>query len=389
MKKKLKVMTVFGTRPEAIKMAPVVLELTKYPEYITPVVAVTAQHREMLDQVLNLFNITPDHDLDIMCQGQTLFEITCRAMQGLGAVLAAEKPDLVLVHGDTTTTFAGALSAFYHQTSIGHVEAGLRTHNKFSPFPEEMNRKLTGTLTDLHFAPTLTARDNLLTEAVADMDIFVTGNTVIDALAATVDANYQFDDELLSSIDYANKKVILVTTHRRENLGEPMRQVYQALRDIVTEYPNVEIVFPVHKNPKVREVVDSVLGGLERVHLIDPLDYQPFANLLAKSYLVLTDSGGIQEEAPSLGKPVLVLRDTTERPEAVEAGTVKLIGTDRERVYAETKRLLTDAAEYERMATACNPYGDGQAASRIVQTILWRKGLIEKAPGEFGACVIE
>jgi UDP-N-acetylglucosamine 2-epimerase (non-hydrolysing) len=389
MKKKLKVMTVFGTRPEAIKMAPVVLELTKYPEYITPVVAVTAQHREMLDQVLNLFNITPDHDLDIMCQGQTLFEITCRAMQGLGAVLAAEKPDLVLVHGDTTTTFAGALSAFYHQTSVGHVEAGLRTHNKFSPFPEEMNRKLTGTLTDLHFAPTLTARDNLLTEAVAARDIFVTGNTVIDALAATVDANYQFDDELLSSIDYANKKVILVTTHRRENLGEPMRQVYQALRDIVTEYPNVEIVFPVHKNPKVREVVDSVLGGLERVHLIDPLDYQPFANLLAKSYLVLTDSGGIQEEAPSLGKPVLVLRDTTERPEAVEAGTVKLIGTDRERVHAETQRLLTDAAEYERMATACNPYGDGQAASRIVQTILWREGLIEKAPDEFGSCVIE
>lgn len=389
MKKKLKVMTVFGTRPEAIKMAPVVLELAKYPEYITPVVAVTAQHREMLDQVLNLFDITPDHDLDIMCQGQTLFEITCRAMQGLGAVLAAEKPDLVLVHGDTTTTFAGALSAFYHQTSVGHVEAGLRTHNKFSPFPEEMNRKLTGTLTDLHFAPTLTARDNLLTEAVAAGDIFVTGNTVIDALAATVDTKYKFDDELLSSIDYANKRVILVTTHRRENLGEPMRQVYQALRDIVTEYPNAEIVFPVHKNPKVREVVDSVLGGLERVHLIDPLDYQPFANLLAKSYLVLTDSGGIQEEAPSLGKPVLVLRDTTERPEAVEAGTVKLIGTDRERVYAETKRLLTDAAEYERMATACNPYGDGRAASRIVQTILWRKGLIEKAPDEFGACAIE
>jgi len=252
-----------------------------------------------------------------------------------------------------------------------------------------MNRKLTGTLTDLHFAPTLTARDNLLTEAVAAENIVVTGNTVIDALAATVDANYTFDDTLLSSINYVNKKVILVTTHRRENLGEPMRQVYQALRDIVTEYPVVEIVFPVHKNPKVREVVDSVLGGLERVHLIDPLDYQPFANLLAKSYLVLTDSGGIQEEAPSLGKPVLVLRDTTERPEAVEAGTVKLIGTDRERVYAETKRLLTDTDEYERMATACNPYGDGQAASRIVQTILWRKGLIEKAPDEFGACVIE
>lgn len=383
---KLKVMTVFGTRPEAIKMAPVVLELGKYPEYITPVVAVTAQHREMLDQVLNLFHIKPDHDLDIMCQGQTLFEITCRAMQGLGEVLAKEKPDLVLVHGDTTTTFAGALSAFYHQTAVGHVEAGLRTHNKYSPFPEEMNRKLTGALTDLHFAPTLTARANLLMEAVSGDNIIVTGNTVIDALVATVDANYTFEDELLAKIDYANKRVILVTTHRRENLGEPMRHVYQALRDIVTEHPDVEIVFPVHRNPKVREVVDSVLGGLERVHLIDPLDYQPFANLLGKSYLVLTDSGGIQEEAPSLGKPVLVLRDTTERPEAVEAGTVKLIGTDRERVYRETKLLLTDSGEYDRMANACNPYGDGKAAYRIVQAILRRNGYIDNAPAEFINC---
>jgi UDP-N-acetylglucosamine 2-epimerase (non-hydrolysing) len=381
---KLKVMTVFGTRPEAIKMAPVVLELANYPEHIKPVVAVTAQHREMLDQVLNLFKIVPDYDLDIMCQGQTLFDITCRAMQGLSSVLAAEKPDLVLVHGDTTTTFVGALSAFYQQIAVGHVEAGLRTHNKFSPFPEEMNRKLTGTLTDVHFAPTITARNNLAAEAVKPEAIFVTGNTVIDALFATVNKEYQFADKLLSGIDYGRNKVILVTTHRRENLGEPMRHVYQALKEISDEFPDVEIVFPVHKNPKVREVVNEVLGSQDRVHLIDPLDYEPFANLLAKSYLVLTDSGGIQEEAPSLGKPVLVLRDTTERPEAIEAGTVKLIGTDKERVYQETKRLLHDRQEYERMANACNPYGDGKAARRIVQTILWRAGLIDAPPGQFG-----
>ncbi|MEG6585122.1 non-hydrolyzing UDP-N-acetylglucosamine 2-epimerase [Dendrosporobacter sp. 1207_IL3150] len=380
---RLKVMTVFGTRPEAIKMAPVVLELAKYPEMIEPVVAVTAQHREMLDQVLNLFDIKPDHDLDIMAKGQTLFDITSRAMQGLNAVLAQEKPDIVLVHGDTTTTFAGALTAFYHQIEVGHVEAGLRTHNKYSPYPEEMNRKLTGSLTDLHFAPTETARTNLLQEKINQNSVFVTGNTVIDALLAIVDKEYKFEDKLLSTINYTEKKVILVTTHRRENLGEPMRHVYQALRDIVTEFNDVEIVFPVHKNPLVREVVESELGGLERVHLIDPLDYQPFANLLARSYLVLTDSGGIQEEAPSLGKPVLVLRDTTERPEAIEAGTVKLIGTDKERVYSEARLLLTDKAEYDRMANACNPYGDGRASRRIVQAILWKRGIVDIRPDSF------
>ena len=381
---RIKVMTIFGTRPEAIKMAPVVLELNKYPEHIETIVAVTAQHREMLDQVLNLFNIVPNCDLDIMSQGQTLFDITCRAMQGLNEVLAKEKPDIVLVHGDTTTTFAGALAAYYHQTTVGHIEAGLRTQNKYSPFPEEMNRKLTGSLTDLHFAPTLTAQENLLREAVDKEATFVTGNTVIDALLATVSSNYTFADEMLEKIDYGSKRVILVTTHRRENIGEPMRHVYQALRDIVTEFEDVEIVFPVHRNPLVREVVDRELGGIKGVRLIDPLDYEPFANLLARSYLVLTDSGGVQEEAPALGKPVLVLRDTTERPEAIAAGTVKLIGTDRDRVYKEARLLLSDSHEYERMATACNPYGDGQAARRIVETILWKYGFRTELPEQFG-----
>jgi UDP-N-acetylglucosamine 2-epimerase (non-hydrolysing) len=371
-------MTIFGTRPEAIKMAPVVLELAKYPRHITPVVTVTAQHRQMLDQVLKLFSIEPDHDLDIMSAGQTLFDITCRSLQGLNDVLAKERPDLVLVHGDTTTTFAGSLAAFYHQIAVGHVEAGLRTKNKFSPFPEEMNRKLAGSLTDLHFAPTATARDNLIAEAVDSAAVFVTGNTVIDALLATVDDGYRFTEPPLSGIDYRARRVILVTTHRRENLGEPLRHVYQALHAIVDEFPDVEVVFPVHMNPRVREVVQAELGGLERVHLIDPLDYQPFANLIARSCMVLTDSGGIQEEAPSLGKPVLVLRDTTERPEAISAGTVKLIGTDRERVYAATRRLLTDRDEYRRMATAVNPYGDGQAARRIVSFILWKHGLADR-----------
>lgn len=380
---RIKVMSVFGTRPEAIKMAPVVLELAKYPEQIQSIVTVTAQHREMLDQVLSLFAITPDHDLDIMAQGQTLFDITSRAMHGLNEVMAKEKPDIVLVHGDTTTTFAGALTAYYHQVAVGHVEAGLRTHNKYSPFPEEMNRKLTGSLADLHFAPTKTSEQNLLQEHICDEEIFVTGNTVIDALLTTVDKQYVFEDETLKNIDYENKRVILVTTHRRENLGEPMRHVYQALRDIVKEFEDVVIVFPVHRNPLVREVVNSELGGLERVHLIDPLEYQPFANLLAKSYLVLTDSGGIQEEAPSLGKPVLVLRDTTERPEAIEAGTVKLIGTDKDIVYKETRLLLSEAEEYQRMANSCNPYGDGQASRRIVEAILWKYGYGKAKPERF------
>lgn len=385
MAKKIKVMTVFGTRPEAIKMAPVVLELGKYPDKIQPVVAVTAQHREMLDQVLNLFKIKPDHDLDIMAAGQTLFDITTRAMNGLNKVLEEEKPDIVLVHGDTTTTFAGALAAYYHQIDVGHVEAGLRTHNIYSPFPEEMNRKLTGSIAALHFAPTSTSEANLKAENVDNERIFVTGNTVIDALQKTANDDYVFESELLQNIDYKNKRVILVTTHRRENLGEPMRHVYKALRQIVEEFDDVEVVFPVHKNPKVREVVAEELGGLDKVHLIDPLDYEPFANLMHRSYLILTDSGGVQEEAPALGKPVLVLRDTTERPEAVAAGTVKLIGTDRDVVYKEAVELLTNAEEYNRMSESVNPYGDGQASRRIIEAILYHYGLAENKPDAFEA----
>ena len=385
MAKKIKVMTVFGTRPEAIKMAPVVLELAKHPDKIVPVVTVTAQHREMLDQVLKLFDIKPDHDLDIMAAGQTLFDITSRAMMGLDKVLQEEKPDIVLVHGDTTTTFAGALASYYHQISVGHVEAGLRTYNKYSPFPEEMNRKLTGSIADLHFAPTATSQHNLLSEAVDAEKIFVTGNTVIDALHKTVDDDFQFEDEMLQRIDFKNKRIVLVTTHRRENLGEPMRHVYQALRRLIDEFEDVEIVFPVHKNPKVREVVNQELGGLAKVHLVDPLDYEPFANLMHRSHLILTDSGGVQEEAPALGKPVLVLRDTTERPEAVEAGTVKLIGTDKDVVYREAKELLTNQEEYSRMSEACNPYGDGKASQRIIQAILYHYGLADEKPEPFEA----
>ena len=379
----LKVMTVFGTRPEAIKMAPIVLELQKHPDKIRPIVAVTAQHREMLDQVLTLFGIKPDYDLDIMAAGQTLFDITSRAMMGLDKVLSEAQPDIVLVHGDTTTTFAGALAAYYHQIPVGHVEAGLRTHNIYSPFPEEMNRKLTGCIAELNFAPTETSEKNLLAENVAPEKIFVTGNTVIDALHHTVRDDFRFEDELLQRIDFKGKRIILVTTHRRENLGEPMRHVYKALKQLTEEFSDVEVVFPVHKNPKVREVVNEELGGLEKVHLIDPLDYEPFANLMHRACLILTDSGGVQEEAPALGKPVLVLRDTTERPEAVAAGTVKLIGTDRERVYSEAKLLLTDKAEYSRMAESCNPYGDGQASRRIIQAILYHYGMAESRPDVF------
>jgi UDP-N-acetylglucosamine 2-epimerase (non-hydrolysing) len=317
-----------------------------------------------------------------MAAGQTLFDITDKAMRGLDKIFTRESPDIVLVHGDTTTTFAGALTAYYHEISVGHVEAGLRTGNKYSPFPEEMNRKLTGALTDLHFAPTQVSYENLLRENVSAKNIFITGNTVIDALHKTVGSNYAFTDKLLQDIDY-NKRIILVTTHRRENLGEPMRHVYKAMKQLVTEYPDIEMVFPVHKNPLVRKVVNEELGGLNRVHLIDPLDYEPFANLMHRSYLILTDSGGIQEEAPSLGKPVLVLRDTTERPEAIKAGTVKLIGTERSRVYNEVKSLLENKDEYIRMSNACNPYGDGKAAQRIVQAILYHYGFTKDRPESF------
>ena len=381
--KKLRLMTVFGTRPEAIKMCPLVLEMHKYPEYIEPIVAVTAQHREMLDQVLELFNIKPDYDLNIMASGQTLYDITTRALNGLKEVIEDAKPDMVLVHGDTTTTFAGALAAFYAQVPVGHVEAGLRTGNKYSPYPEEMNRKLTGSIADMHFAPTSTSKENLLKENVNPEAIMVTGNTVIDALQTTVKANYEFADAEFNKIFARGNRLILMTTHRRENLGEPMRNVYKALRMVLETHADVEAIFPVHKNPKVREIVQEELGGLERVHLIEPMDYEPFANLMGKVDIVLTDSGGIQEEAPALGKPVLVLRDTTERPEAVDAGTVKLVGTGYEDVLCETNLLLDDPAHYQKMAEAANPYGDGKACERIIRAILQKKGYNIKILSEF------
>lgn len=378
---KIKLMTVFGTRPEAIKMCPLVLEMRKYPEYIQPIVAVTAQHREMLDQVLDLFGIKPDYDLNIMTAGQTLYDVTTRALMGLKDVMEEAKPDMVLVHGDTTTTFAGALAAFYAQIPVGHVEAGLRTGNKYSPYPEEMNRKLTGSIADMHFSPTSTSKGNLLRENVDEKNILVTGNTVIDALQTTVREDYKFEDAELNKVFASGNRLILMTTHRRENLGEPMRHVYRALKSILETHSDVEAIFPVHKNPKVREIVREELGALDRVHLIEPMDYEPFANLMAKVDIVLTDSGGIQEEAPALGKPVLVLRDTTERPEAVEAGTVKLVGTAYEDVLHETNLLLDDAEYYRSMAEAANPYGDGRACERIIKAILAKNGFaVENLP---------
>ncbi|MFI5358993.1 MAG: non-hydrolyzing UDP-N-acetylglucosamine 2-epimerase [Halanaerobiales bacterium] len=377
---KLKVMTIFGTRPEAIKMAPLVKELEKEEE-LESIVAVTAQHREMLDQVLELFAINPDYDLDIMKAGQSLTEISVRVLEGLEKVLKEVQADLVLVHGDTSTTFLAALAAFYQQIKIGHVEAGLRTYNKYSPFPEEMNRQLAGVLADLHFAPTAAARENLLKENIPAGRIFVTGNTVIDALLQTVREDYRFNDDILDGIDFAGRKVILLTAHRRENLGQPMEEIFKAVRRLVEENPELELVFPVHLNPAVRQVATAVLGNMDRVHLIEPLDYEPFVNLMARCYLVLTDSGGIQEEAPGLGKPVLVLRNTTERPEAIAAGTVRLVGTDAEKIYQAATELIRDEEEYARMANAVNPYGDGQAARRIVRRIKYEFGLIAD-PGE-------
>lgn len=368
---KIKVMVVFGTRPEAIKMAPLVLELKKHQDFIETIVAVTAQHRQMLDQVLELFEIVPDHDLDIMSHGQTLFDITSRSLNGLGKIMDEVQPNLVLVHGDTTTTFAGALAAYYKQIPVGHVEAGLRTGNIYSPFPEEMNRKLTGSIAKMHFAPTDTSRANLLSENVPLDDIFVTGNTVIDALKHVVSRG-RISSVLRENIlnKCTGKRIILVTTHRRENLGEPMRNVYKAINRVLSENEDAVAVFPIHFNPKVREIAAEEFANSQRVIIVDPLEYEDFAQLISAADIVLTDSGGIQEEAPSLGKPVLVLRDTTERPEAVEAGTVLLAGTDKDVVYSYTSRLLNDDGFYKTMANACNPYGDGQACARIVSYIL-------------------
>lgn len=377
----MKVMAIFGTRPEAIKMAPVVRELLKHPEIETKV-CLTAQHREMLDQVVDLFQLPVDYDLDIMKQGQSLYDITDRVLLGLKEVLEKEKPDLVLVHGDTTTTFSATLAAFYQQIDVGHVEAGLRTGNMYSPFPEEANRRLTSVLTVLHFAPTETARQNLLKENQKDDHIFTVGNSVIDALLATVKKDYVFEDKELQEIE-EHKRIILVTTHRRENLGEPMRNVYRALRRLVQTVPDTEVVFPVHRNPLVRQAVKEVLDGVPGIHLVDPMEYEPFTNLMARSAIILTDSGGIQEEAPSLGKPVLVLRDTTERPEAVASGTVKLVGTDEDKVYNTAYKLLTDEEAYREMAESINPYGDGHTSERIVQAILYFYGISEKKPSVF------
>lgn len=362
----IKVMSVFGTRPEAIKMAPLVKELESRKE-IESIVCVTAQHREMLDQVLKVFDIKPQYDLNIMKQGQTLGDVTTRALTGLEEVIKKEKPDIVLVHGDTTTSFAGALAAFYNQVAIGHVEAGLRTDDKYSPFPEEMNRQMVDRLSDMFFAPTNLSRENLLRENVDEGKIYITGNTVIDAMSTTVDKDYKHEE--LNWID-DGERMILLTAHRRENLGDPMRNIFKGIKRAIDEFPDVKVIYPIHLNPKVREVANEVFGEYSRVRLIEPLDVFDFHNFQNKAYIILTDSGGIQEEAPSLGKPVLVLRNTTERPEGIEAGTLKLVGTDEETIYEETKKLLADKEIYETMSKASNPYGDGKASQRIVDAII-------------------
>ncbi|KRK97210.1 UDP-N-acetylglucosamine 2-epimerase [Secundilactobacillus odoratitofui DSM 19909 = JCM 15043] len=362
----IKVMTVFGTRPEAIKMAPIVLRMQQDPDHFTPITVVTAQHREMLDQVLAIFKIQPDYDLNIMKPNQTLAQITSRVLTNLDAVITEAKPDIILVHGDTTTTFAASVSAFYHQVPLGHVEAGLRTWDKYSPYPEEMNRQLTDILSDIYFAPTSLSRENLLKQNHPDDRIFVTGNTAIDALQQTVNADYHHD--VLDQVAPGHR-VILLTMHRRENQGEPMQRVFQAIRKVVEQHPDVEVVYPVHLSPRVQKVAHAELGGMDRIHLIEPLDVVDFHNLAARSYLIMTDSGGVQEEAPSLGKPVLVLRDETERPEGVTAGTLKLVGTDPQRVTSAMETLLNDQTAYQTMADAKNPYGDGHAAERILAAI--------------------
>lgn len=376
---KIKVMTVFGTRPEAIKMAPLVLAL-QADERFEAVTTVTAQHREMLDQVLEIFKIVPDYDLNIMHKEQTLTEITANVLTKLDQVIKTVKPDIILVHGDTTTTFAASVAAFYNQVAIGHVEAGLRTWNKYSPFPEEMNRQMTDDLADLYFAPTEESKANLLKENQAAAKIFVTGNTAIDALKQTVSSDYQH--ELLAKLD-PEHKLILVTMHRRENQGQPMARVFRTLLEVVEQRPEVEVIYPVHLSPKVQKLAHEILGKHERIHLIAPLDVVDFHNLAAKSYFIMTDSGGVQEEAPSLGKPVLVLRDTTERPEGVSAGTLKLVGTEPAKVKAAMLELLDDPNVYQQMAQAQNPYGDGQASQRILAAIAYHFGLSEQRPKEF------
>jgi UDP-N-acetylglucosamine 2-epimerase (non-hydrolysing) len=378
---KLRIMSVFGTRPEAIKMAPLVKELASRPE-IESLCCVTAQHRQMLDSVLEVFALKPDWDLDIMTPRQTLSTITSKCLLGMDEAIDALKPDMILVHGDTSTTFAGALSAFYHQVPVGHVEAGLRTYDKYSPFPEEMNRKMVSAIADLYFCPTVNNKNNLLREGITD-GLFITGNTVIDALKTTVRKDYHFTTEILNQLPYHEKKICLVTCHRRENYGEPMKNIMQALRQIAEENPDVELVYPVHLSPVVQEAAHGTLDGLANVHLIDPLSADEMHNLMSRCYLVLTDSGGLQEEAPALGKPVLVMRRETERPEAVEAGTVKLAGVEQADIVRMANELIRDEAAYAKMAHAVNPYGDGTACRRIADAILWHFQRTDSRPEDY------
>ena len=380
---KLRIMSVFGTRPEAIKMCPLVKELASRPE-IESLCCVTAQHRQMLDSVLEVFEVKPDWDLDIMTPRQTLSTITSKCLTGMDEAIDTLKPDMILVHGDTSTTFAGALSAFYHQVKVGHVEAGLRTYDKWSPFPEEMNRTLVGDIADLHFSPTKANADNLRREAIMG-DIFITGNTAIDAMQYTVKPDFVFPTALLNELDFRNHRIIAVTCHRRENYGKPMEAIMHAILEIVQTHPDVEVVYPVHLSPVVRECVFPILGGHDRIHLIDPVDVEEMHNLIARCYMVMTDSGGLQEEAPALGKPVLVMRRETERPEAIAAGTAKLAGVDPDEIVRLASELLDDPAAYAGMAKAVNPYGDGHASERIVQAILWHFGRTEEKPADFNA----
>lgn len=379
---KIKVLSIFGTRPEAIKMAPIIKEMEKC-EHISQEVCVTAQHREMLDQVLDIFNITPNYDLNIMTKNQTLTDITINALKGLEDILEKSKPDIILVHGDTTTTFVGSLAAFYKKIKIGHVEAGLRTYNKYEPFPEEMNRKLTGAMADLHFAPTILSKENLLKENVCEKDIFVTGNTSVDCVKTTVDKNYIFSCNTLNNIDYTNKKVITITAHRRENLGKPLENICSAILQLVQNNKDVEVVYAVHFNPLVREVANRILGNNDRIHLIDPLNMKDMHNLIDRSYMVMTDSGGLQEEVPSLKKPVLVLRNVTERPEGLEAGVLKLAGTKQDTIISLATELLNNKNTYNSMINAKNPFGDGFASKRIVNAILYYFDKITEKPENF------
>lgn len=380
--KKIKVLSIFGTRPEAIKMAPIIKEMEKNPN-IEQEVCVTAQHREMLDQVLNIFDIKPNYDLDIMTQNQTLTSITINALKGLEEILNEASPDLILVHGDTTTTFVGSLAAFYSKIKIGHIEAGLRTYNKYEPFPEEMNRKLTGAMADLHFAPTITSQENLLKENISKNSIFITGNTSVDCVKTTIEKNYTFTCQKLNEIDFKNNKIITMTAHRRENLGTPLENICEAVLELVQKNENVEVVYAVHFNPKVKEVANRILGNNSKIHLIDPIDMKDMHNLIERSYMVMTDSGGLQEEVPSLKKPVLVLRNVTERPEGVSSGVLKLAGISKQNIVSLAQELLDNEKEYQKMINSKNPFGDGFASKRIVQAILYYFGIEKQKPEDF------